>query len=119
MTPCTKLTLIAAKCRALLALAEKRTPGKWEDNPETLANGALFNTIYAEPYMFVTNLCSTKRVHEDASYIAACAGSAEAGWRSTLAAIEGLQKIELSFETDGEADDTLDAILAAWPDDLL
>ena len=116
MTTTTKLTLIAAKCRSLLALAEKRTPGRWEDNPETLTCGALFNTIYAEPYMFVTNLCSTKRVHEDAAYIAACAGSAEAGWRSTLAAIEALEEMD---EHSHLYKYITGAILAAWPDELL
>jgi hypothetical protein len=44
---------------------------------------------------------------------------AVAGWRATIAAIDGLNDLELSFETDGKADETLDAILAAWPEDLL
>ena len=55
------------------------------------------------------------------AYIAACAGSAESGWCSTLAAIESIPMENRGSAPALTARETvlIDAILAAWPDDLL
>lgn len=88
MTTTEKLQRIRARCVKLLALAEKRTPGKW--------------FYYLEPRLPITGECDVRP--DDAAYIAACAGAAEAGWRATIAAIdsilrrgaeEGLESIEI------------------------
>ena len=67
---------------------------------------------------------------KDAAYIAACAGSAEAGWKATIAAIDGLLAAEsliYSVQNDydespvkwwieqrGKVMEAQDAIIAAW-----
>jgi hypothetical protein len=65
---------------------------------------------------------------QNSEYIVSCAGPAEAGWRATIAAIDGLLRIE----SDGVSADpyeacdhpswsleTINAIIAAWPEELL
>jgi hypothetical protein len=126
-----KLKRIRARCVELLAIAERRTQGEWADCPETLDNGRLFNTINARD-SFVVHVCSTTHVHEDARFIASCAGPAEAGWKATIAAIDGLQSLSKlpqveapdemhrAWEQDArEASEHLNAIIAAWPEELL
>jgi hypothetical protein len=57
---------------------------------------------------------------EDALFMAACAGAAEAGWRSTLAAIENIEtslRCCCGFSSDIEA--SLDKINSEWPEKLL
>ena len=94
--PVSKLQKIRAKCQELLALAEKRTPGKWD------ADGEL------------------KYMGDDGIFIAACAGPAEAGWRATIAAIDALNICHESSDFDDmNAWSGLEAIIAAWPDELL
>ena len=133
MTPTTKLTLIAAKCRSLLALAEKRTPGKWRqesihtDDRSCALISAGINDYGDGPAQYVTGIIPRGVLPaNNAAYIAACSGSAEAGWHSTLAAIEAyqaLQSIGWGWDGDGGAvtanEAMIDAILAAWPDELL
>ncbi len=93
-----KLNAIADKCRANLALAAKRTPGNWiaEDNWVGKDHSAIATTCHY--------------AHDaDAAYIAACAGAAEAGWRTTLAAIAEL------YDMSEEGAYVLGAnIIAAW-----
>ena len=141
MTQQEYLDRIAAKCRELLAIAEKRTPGEW---------GRVDRTVFAlTPYVgdseyFKRKLpdginrfsCYVNRDNSqqsggagdveltaNAQFIAACAGPAEAGWRATIAAIEALTKIAKpafggKFQ-QYEAQDAIDAIIAAWPENLL
>ena len=60
----------------------------------------------------------------DGDFIASCAGNAEAGWRSTKAAIKGLLLIEASETCADDAHgcnhprdafEILESILAEWP----
>ncbi len=109
MTPQEHLEKICTKCRELLAIAEKRTPGKW-----------LLHDGDAWDQAGVTIISS--RDDGTSSFIAACAGPAEAGWRATIAAIEGLQECyaNASREEDcNRAYDALNQIIAAWPEELL
>ena len=113
-----KLKGIRARCVELLALAEKRTEGRWADCPETLDNGRLFNTINARD-SFVVHVCSTTHVHEDARFIASCAGPAEAGWKATIAAIDLMFAMHGLAGIDIYALDATGDIIAAWPEELL
>ena len=79
MTTTEKLQKIKAECERLLALAEKRTPGKWFPTGRT----ACYNA-------------------NDAEFIAACAGLAEAGWKATIAAIDDiLPYLQDDYAADG------------------
>jgi hypothetical protein len=96
------LDKIVAKCRELLATAEKRTPGKW-------TAGGRYDADYVDkgddyPFCVLDS--------HDAAYIAACAGLAEAGWRATIAAIESCREIR-----SPETGEVLDAICAAWTEE--
>jgi hypothetical protein len=84
MTTTEKLNAIAAKCRANLALAENRTPGEWEADVFNLKSEGRYmgHLSCAGAWAFPSK--------DNAAYIAACAGAAEAGWRTTLAAIESV-----------------------------
>ena len=113
MTTTEHLARIAAKCRELLAIAEKRTPGKW-----------FYHDGDAWDQDGVTMISS--RDDGTSAYIAACAGPAESGWRSTIAAIEMACEMRahlLAEFGDGWrcnfVDDKIKLILAAWPEDLL
>jgi hypothetical protein len=105
-----KLNAIAAKCRVNLALAEQRTPGRWvfsQDYGDERTQAV--HTDEDEPWFLVEETHGSPHPKCNAAYIAACAGAAEAGWRTTLAAIAELEDM-------GEADaDLLGAnIVAAW-----
>ena len=79
-----KLNKIKAECQRLLALAEKRTPGKWSAG--TLTE---YHMVYDEKLArHIARLNGLGHAEENAAYIAACAGAAEAGWRATIAAID-------------------------------
>lgn len=54
----------------------------------------------------------------NATFIAACAGAAEAGWRATIAAIEQYNRFCCLFDFD-TIQPLADAILAAYPLELL
>jgi hypothetical protein len=57
---------------------------------------------------------------EDALFIAACAGAAEAGWRSTLAAIENIEtSLRCCCGLSSDIEASLDKINAEWPEKLL
>jgi len=123
MTTTEHLEKIKAKCLANLALAENRTQGTWEWKAG--------KEIEYDPYIdlmcgykvvlgprhdgnFGSQLISTP---SDRTYIAACAGAAESGWKSTIAAIETAQLLE-SVNSD-ITNAIVDAIIAAWPEELL
>jgi hypothetical protein len=118
MTTTEKLTAIADKLRELLALAEKRTRGKWrwDGDPSNMdaayrdqnAPWLLEREDSVKPVLKGDIECPTPA---DFTFIADCAGNAEAGWRSTLAAIE------FYFEMQKQGFDAkfmADAIRAAW-----
>ena len=102
------LDKIVAKCRANLALAEKRTPGEWHLSK----NGSA-------AYAGTDQVCYCGNYPADADYIASCAGAAEAGWKSTIAAIEFLLAKGEPGELEIEDEQLIGAILAAWPKELL
>ena len=107
MTTQEHLNAIVAKCKSLLELAERRTQGSWTPDGGWVAKG----------YTVIATTHHGSR-HADSAYIAACAGSAEAGWRATIAAIEGIQSLHHSEGPRGTYE-MCSAILAAWPEELL
>jgi len=133
MTTSEHLQRIKAKCEQLLELASKRTPGKWAKNTYKphVAGESVTHSVDGPPSDFMY-----LQEESDASFIASCAGPAEAGWRATIAAIEWVtqfSQVDLSPCNGGscavatEVDERLDsvrhhavlAILAAWPEELL
>lgn len=116
MTDNEKLDLILAKCRANLALAEKRSTGesgKWFSS-EYLDDGRF--GVITDTNDIIVKLGAGKH---NSDFIAACAGSAEAGWRSTIAAIDLFRTMETygSDElSDRDSRNGIAAILGAWRD---
>jgi len=114
------LTIIESHLKNLLALAEKRTQGKWicdgynvkQPHGRQIADVGPHHTPPSE----YPRSC---KVQDEANgaFIAACAGNAEAGWKSTLAAIGHLREIE----SQGFCccDKAFQEILAAFPIELL
>lgn len=103
MTNTEHLQRIRARCVELLAIAEKRKEGKWIARDDDVINKK-------GDYIAA---CFSNYDGRNSAFIAYCAGSAEAGWRATIAAIDGL------LATDGANYKCVDAIIAAWPEDLL
>jgi len=110
MTTEQHLQKIKAKCEELLAIAEKRTPGEWEYGNEAVwcENNGEGNSP--------TEICY--QIGEaDATFIAACAGHAEAGWKSTVEIIDTI--LFLWSERGDICQCIADDLIAAWPEDLL
>jgi hypothetical protein len=107
MTTTEHLQLIKAKCQELLAKAEKRTPGRWKANDNEVVQ--LFRGHLQNQLLVVEEEC-------DATFISSCAGNAEAGWRSTIAAIDGLEEMDDQSHLYQFMESN---ILAAWPIELL
>lgn len=87
-----RLQAIRAKCIELLEIASRRTPGEWE------AEGT---TVWGhDPERESSSICDTvsRADFSDATFIASCAGPAEAGWRATIAAIDSLSQIATEKE---------------------
>jgi hypothetical protein len=108
-----QLQRIRARCVELLAIAEKRTPGEWAYYPQNSG----FPTVFGDKLMLISPVARV--TNSDATFIAACAGPAEAGWKATIAAIDGLlhySETESLIHGDGgaAADAAIDAILATW-----
>lgn len=80
-----RLSLIESHLRKLLEIAEKRAQGKW---------------ICHDGDTWDENGVSIISSHDDdtSAYIASCAGNAEAGWKSTLAAIAGCKEVIGCFD---------------------
>ena len=119
------LAKIEAKCREILTLAEKRTPGKWmatEDRYPT--------TVYCDDSVG-TAVCETKLSHRvisqpdkaNAAWIAATAGSMESAARSTLIAINALRLISEAAHTPTFyaefSQEKIAEIITAWPEEIL
>jgi hypothetical protein len=138
------LKKIKAKCEQLLVLSEKRTAGKWRveslypvDQSAACISAGL-NSYGDGPEAHPIGRIAQGELNEpDAAFITACAGPAEAGWRTTIAAIDDW--LALFVYTEGFADGAPDAsdhdklcneiaaichhnmnhIIAAWPPELL
>ena len=134
MTTNEHLDKIVAKCKKLLTTAERRTPGGWTHWPTHWAGGnntTQYDSKNSCPWIsseqtptFEVARINPKNIYinsepmANASFIASCAGAAEAGWRATIAAIEYIQNNECPtnrFETQKG----LEQIIAAWPEELL
>jgi hypothetical protein len=124
MTTTEHLQLIKAECERLLAIAEKRTQGEWECEEGTSNIKTVWNQMKCliAQVKHMTLLwhedhnCSSREAFANATYIAACAGRAEAGWRATIAAINMIQLREYSHL---EPYPITAHIIAAWPIELL
>lgn len=106
------LQKIKSKCEQLLAIAEKRTQGPWKSEASRAycEDDTITFNVDGPPsdYMYLQE-------EADAQFIAACAGPAEAGWRATIAAIDLLDDLPTAVSWERRAD----AIIAAWPEELL
>jgi hypothetical protein len=135
MTQEEHLKKIVAKCRELLAGAEKRTPGKWihDKSRGTIGDVATedLDAIAQTQERISVQVASgrignNKQRDLNADFIANCAGPAEAGWRATIAAIElhrQWQDIHDTWDWDcgvvAMFESQKKAIIAAWPEELL
>lgn len=102
MTTTEHLEKIKARCLANLALAKKRTPGEYT---------AEACYVDADAVQVVT--CVGRNANRNAAYIAACAGAAEAGWKTTVATIDTCLPIT------EENLPLVRSTIAAWPEDSL
>jgi|688.fasta_scaffold116963_3 hypothetical protein len=118
MTATEKLNAIAAKCRANLALAEQRTPGEWRRAGELATH--IISDCSRNNGGMICDLPDTSpdcdQYAPNAAFIAACAGAAEAGWRTTLAAIESVSLVNrgASPSLTQREEQLIAAIIAAW-----
>ena len=113
MTTTEKLQRIRSKCVELLEIAEKRTRGKWGTDGHEVVG------IEQRP---ICNVSWTVHREGNAAFITACAGPAEAAWKSTIAAIDGLTailKLGPGVTDYSVAQHTATHIISAWSDELL
>lgn len=105
------LRSIRHRCVELLAIAEKRTQGEWVVSSSIMVCSKEAKLL-AQCNDFSGIGVSIKESADNSSFIASCAGPAEAGWRATIAAIDHL----LCGWMDSKSGDDLlaDAIIAAW-----
>ena len=124
MTTEEHLNKIIAKCRELLAGAEKRTPGRWGRGLYLGSSAHVSTKDVAE----IAN-CHSSRAGLDASFITFCAGPAEAGWRATIGMCEQALSV-LQFHSERPSSPTqlaeletieffAETLIAAWPEELL
>jgi hypothetical protein len=129
-----KLQKIRAKCFELLAIAEKRTPGEWITKSHNVPIGETGDYEGVEEVEVIGHRESDPVLYstwngddEDAAnnaFIASCAGPAEAGWRSTIAAIDVLRGHCLNPNDEGREClcsecTAVNHIITAWPEELL
>jgi hypothetical protein len=99
------LRLIDAHLERLLDIASKRTPGEWEvDQAVTWDQSRGINPQIVQRNAYLTA--------DDAAFIAAAAGNAEAGWKATRAAIAAIASYSI---LDENLDTMVNDILAAFP----
>lgn len=86
-----KLQRIRALCIELLALAEKRTPGRWNSSVPT-GKWVQLEQPRVTGLFAVADNPTVPQVERSANslFVASCAGAAEAGWRSTIETINDL-----------------------------
>lgn len=114
------LSRIKTHLETLLANAEKRTPGEWKISESVInqiyTNKKGSNAYIADIIGVDWGGVSPYEGKSNAAFIASCAGNAEAGWRSTLAAIELIEDRFNSLAIQSLSTYTcLSAILTAWP----
>lgn len=101
------LRLLKAHLESLLATAEKRTPGEWENDTGSVLAWCLKDTPNSRRHIDGGFYLIVAESDNDATFIASCAGNAEAGWKSTLKAIDDW--LSLYNSTEGYADGAPDA----------
>lgn len=111
------LKLIDAHLERLLAIAEKRTPGEWvRPSPQathlTCAQSQNYGSLVCD---FPDSSPNCDQHGPDATFIASCAGNAEAGWRATRAAIAWLDRRGAMFGLVESEQLLLESIFAAFP----
>lgn len=125
MTEQEHLGRIKSCCEALLEGAKKRTPGEWdnEEGPYVYAhidggrpNGEYIMRVYCSNG--AGKPLSRGQNTANAAFIASCAGPAEAGWKSTIAACKRLCGLTSRLWTAGDMQES-QVIIAAWPVELL
>lgn len=124
------LRLLKAHLETLIEDAKKRAPGKWtvskDSNWETYsveADDTVCDFFYMSEETHYRHPFQEGNEDNNATFIASCAGNAEAGWQSTLTAISGLSEMARMInssvpEYEGCGRDAvahLEKILAAWP----
>lgn len=135
MTQQEHLNRIRARCVELLEIAKHRTPGRWYVAKGGLGNKDGMDTVYAtnDDLNYIAACRDFACFHappknsENATFIASCAGAAEAGWRATIAAIDSLPGYASLTEAanpsvrliGGCAQDGINSIIASWPEELL
>ncbi len=122
---------VVAKCHELLAIAEKRTPGKWIKRPSRSWPIIVPDNDRMLPVAKVDcSVSDNNRPYEEAvnnaAFIASAAGPFEASLRSTIAAIEGVRRVRDSLKVGEDkisrwdaCNMELHAIIACWPVELL
>jgi len=116
------LKLIDAHLERLLAIAEKRTPGRWCHQPYDSAGES--TAIVAQGFKDKVGRTVALSPHygnfiQDAAFIASCAGNAEAGWRATRAVIKRFHDSAICREWHGYMQTAVEPILAAFPLELI
>jgi hypothetical protein len=124
MTQQEHLQRIRQRCVELLEIAEKRTAGEWDFSPGVYDCSHEATQFPCGPclnYGKKNELHGQFGLDEDFLFIASCAGAAEAGWKATIAAIDGYVKAQTddSWAVSLVASETLDTIIAAWLEELL
>ena len=94
MTTTEKLPAIKARCEALLETASKRTPGEWI-HKEGRRMCLRSSSVHSDPVLYGDEY---ELAGVDGDFIASCAGPAEAGWRATIAAIDGALEVRGCFD---------------------
>jgi hypothetical protein len=119
------LKRIRARCVELLSLAEKRTQGRWNGYTRQTDGDLPAGTLFVVDENMTMAVCAvspppvTKGDQNNAAFITSCAGSAEAGWKATITAIDLMFAMHGLAEIDIYALDATGDILAAWPEELL
>jgi hypothetical protein len=113
MTKEEKLQAIRAKCVELLAIAEKRTPGEWDNSLYHFPNRfVVVRTGNADNDAFPGKRAVCKVNHgesKDARFISSCAGPAEAGWQTTIDIIDAMEQLH-----ENTQEHLARPILTAW-----
>ena len=98
----------------LIATAKNRTPGMWSQ-ATSFGCGIVANA------RSITH--ASTRKEPDAAFIAACAGAAEAGWKSSLMIIKGLLEVKYGWQDNEHSREvrskTIIVVITAWPEELL
>lgn len=102
------LKRIDAHLERLIDIASKRTPGEWDASDNVCTADAVEGGYFITCDSMKTNVSTDAN---NATYIASCAGNAEAGWRATRAVIQWF----LKWDNSTDYSHLVDPILAAFP----